>query len=57
MLPDISRQLLPAPNSVRLVQMLPGQPGTDMHCRLIDHKIRDDRVSGLKHQILATECV
>ncbi|KAF2997959.1 hypothetical protein E8E13_006149 [Curvularia kusanoi] len=43
----IYRPLPPAKHSIRLIQILPGLPQTDMHCRIIDYTIRDDRVSGL----------
>jgi hypothetical protein len=41
------RPLLPAKHSIRLVQIQPGLPGTEVHCRMIDYTIRDDRVSGV----------
>lgn len=41
------RPLLPAKNSIRLIQILPGLPGSDIHCHIIDYAIRDDQVSGL----------
>ncbi|KAH6644167.1 heterokaryon incompatibility protein-domain-containing protein [Boeremia exigua] len=47
MKPYTYRPLLPAKHSIRLVQILPGLPGTEIRCRIIDYTIRDDRVSGL----------
>ena len=41
------RPLLPARHSIRLIQIQPGLPGTEIHCRIVDYTIRDDRASGL----------
>ncbi|KAJ4987076.1 het domain protein [Stagonosporopsis vannaccii] len=46
MLPYAYRPLLPAANSVRLVQILPGAPGSHVYCRLIDYTIPHAQTSG-----------
>ncbi|KAJ8106233.1 hypothetical protein OPT61_g9673 [Boeremia exigua] len=43
----VYQPLLPAANSIRLVQILPGEPGSSIYCRIIDYTIRDDQASGL----------
>ncbi|KAJ4376509.1 hypothetical protein N0V86_006621 [Didymella sp. IMI 355093] len=41
------RPLLAAENSIRLLQILPGAPDTDIQCQIIDYTIRNEQVSGL----------
>lgn len=47
MQPYAYRPLSPAHNSVRLIQILPGEPTSEIRCRLIDYALRNDQHSGL----------
>jgi hypothetical protein len=37
----VYRPLLPAPNSIRLLRILPGDAGTEIHCEVFDYTIRE----------------
>ncbi|KAJ4341754.1 hypothetical protein N0V95_007108 [Ascochyta clinopodiicola] len=41
------RALLPAPKSIRLIQILPAAAGTDVRCYMLDYTIVDEHVPGL----------
>jgi hypothetical protein len=42
MQPYVYQPLRQAPNSIRLLQILPGDEGTDIHCHILDYTIRPD---------------
>jgi hypothetical protein len=47
MQPYAYRPLASEPFSIRLLQILPGAKGSDIHCSLIDYTIPPDQLSGL----------
>jgi hypothetical protein len=44
--PYVYRALQTAPNTTRLLQILPGVQGTDIHCLVFDYTLPQDRASG-----------
>jgi hypothetical protein len=47
MQPYVYQPLRPAPNSIRLLRVLPGDEGTDIHCQIVDYTIRSGERTAL----------